>query len=83
MLIIKCIWFTVVDYCYAHARLIFTHANMCACSLHWILLIIRVEDVEVDTIEPLENNKLAVKGRCSTVYGDIAIDEEVNLNNES
>ena len=43
----------------------------------------RVEDVEVDTIEPLENNKLAVKGRCSTVYGDIAIDEEVNLNNES
>lgn len=43
----------------------------------------RVEDVEIDTIEPLENTKIAVKGRCSTVYGDISIDEEVNLNNES
>ena len=53
MLINKCIGFRVVDESYAHARLIIIHANMCACSFHWILLIIKVDKGKVQVLDSL------------------------------
>lgn len=39
----------------------------------------RVNEVEITEIKPLKKDKLAVTGICSTVYGDIPINEEVSL----
>lgn len=43
----------------------------------------RVIDVEIDTIEPTSSDAIYVKGICHTVYGNVPIDEEVNLEVES
>lgn len=43
----------------------------------------RVTAVEIDEITPIDSDTLAVKGTCSTVYGDINIDSEVSVDNES
>lgn len=39
----------------------------------------RVNEVEITNIKPLKRDKLAITGTCSTVYGDIPINEEVSL----
>ncbi|MBA1393554.1 DUF2634 domain-containing protein [Lactobacillus sp. XV13L] len=39
----------------------------------------RVTDVRVDEIKQVDKDKLAVKGACTTVYGQIAVESEVNL----
>lgn len=43
----------------------------------------RVTAVEIDEITPIDSDTLAVKGTCSTVYGDINIDSEVSVDNVS
>lgn len=43
----------------------------------------RVIDVQIDEINQIDNETLAVKGTCTTVYGDINLDSEVNIDNES
>lgn len=43
----------------------------------------RVTDVQIDEINQIDSDTLAVKGTCSTVYGDINIDSEVSVDNES
>ena len=53
MLIIKCIGFRVFDECYAHARLIKSCKRVYACSYHWILLIIKVEEGTVEVLDSL------------------------------
>lgn len=39
----------------------------------------RVDSVEIESIDELDTNTLAVVGTCYTSYGDIAINEEVRL----
>lgn len=43
----------------------------------------RVIDVEIKQIDPIDRDAIFVKGTCYTVYGDIPIEEEVNLEVES
>lgn len=43
----------------------------------------RVTDVQINEINQIDSDTLAVKGTCITVYGDINIDSEVSVNNES
>ena len=43
----------------------------------------RVTGVEIEKIAKVDRDALSVQGVCHTVFGDIAIDKEVNLKNES
>lgn len=43
----------------------------------------RVTDVQIDEINQIDSDTLAEKGTCTTVYGDINIDSEVSVDNES
>lgn len=43
----------------------------------------RVIDVTIDSVEPKGRTKLKVYGTCTTVYGDIPIENEVRLKDES
>lgn len=43
----------------------------------------RVTGVKIDKIDEIGTDTLSVEGTCYTVYGDIAIDREVNLKDES
>ncbi|QYN57671.1 DUF2634 domain-containing protein [Lactobacillus panisapium] len=43
----------------------------------------RVTAVKIDKIDQIDSDTLAVSGICTTVYGDINIDSEVSVDNES
>lgn len=43
----------------------------------------RVTAVKIDKIDQVDSDTLAVSGICTTVYGDINIDSEVSVDNES
>ena len=43
----------------------------------------RVTAVKIDKIDKIDSDTLAVSGICITVYGDINIDSEVSVDNES
>lgn len=43
----------------------------------------RVIDVEINKVIQVGKDTLAVKGACMTVYGNIAIESEVSVDNES
>lgn len=43
----------------------------------------RVTAVKIDEIAQIDSDTLAVRGTCTTVYGDINIDSEVSVDNES
>lgn len=43
----------------------------------------RVINVTIDKLTEVDRDTLAIEGTCYTVYGDIAIDREVNIKDES
>lgn len=43
----------------------------------------RVTAVKIDEITQIDSDTLAVRGTCTTAYGDINLDSEVSVENES